>query len=452
MCIRDRSKGIQTEVEYVDGMAFDRGYISPYFVTNPDRMEAVVEDPLILITDKKLSSVQEILPVLEKILQVSKNVVIICGDLEGEALATLAVNKLRGTINILAVKAPGFGDRQKDNLGDLATLTGATVISEEIGRTLDSVEVGDLGRARRVASTKEETTIIEGKGKKKELDARISQIRAILEDSKSDWDREKAQERLGKLAGSVAVIKVGAATETELKERKHRVEDAVASAKAAVEEGIVSGGGTALVQAATVFAGQMVRNAATVAGNIACGSPAADLVPPLLSLDAEVTLTSTRGSRTVALCDYYTGYKSDARAPDELITAISWPGPEANTFGTFYKLARRKGDAITVTGVAVSIGISDGRCVRARIALGSVAPIPMRARKAESLLEGQVLTPERIAAAAKAALPAGCTFHPRCPYFVPGQCDVAAPPLEPLVEGGRVACPVRKLEHISLLV
>lgn len=161
--------------------------------------------------------------------------------------------------------------------------------------------------------------------------------------------------------------------------------------------------GPALVQAATVFAGQMVRNTATVAGNIACGSPAADLVPPLLSLDAEVTLTSTRGSRTVALCDYYTGYKSDARAPDELITAISWPVPEANTFGTFYKLARRKGDAITVTGVAVSIGISDGRCVRARIALGSVAPIPMRARKAESLLEGQVLTPERIAAAAKAA-------------------------------------------------
>ncbi|MBK9546582.1 MAG: chaperonin GroEL [Dehalococcoidia bacterium] len=245
----EESKGIQTEVEYVDGMAFDRGYISPYFVTNPDRMEAVVEDPLILITDKKLSSVQEILPVLEKILQVSKNVVIICGDLEGEALATLAVNKLRGTINILAVKAPGFGDRQKDNLGDLATLTGATVISEEIGRTLDSVEVGDLGRARRVASTKEETTIIEGKGKKKELDARISQIRAILEDSKSDWDREKAQERLGKLAGSVAVIKVGAATEVELKEKKHRVEDALSATRAAVEEGIVPGGGVALINA-----------------------------------------------------------------------------------------------------------------------------------------------------------------------------------------------------------
>ncbi|OAI38806.1 molecular chaperone GroEL [bacterium SCGC AG-212-C10] len=245
----EESKGIQTEVEYVDGMAFDRGYISPYFVTNPERMEAVVEEPKILITDKKLSSVQEILPLLEKILQQTKNIVIICGDLEGEALATLAVNKLRGTINILAVKAPGFGDRQKDNLGDLAVLTGATVISEEIGRTLDSVELGDLGTARRVASTKEETTIIEGRGKKKDIDARIGQIRAILEESKSDWDREKAQERLGKLAGSVAVIKVGAATEVELKEKKHRVEDALSATRAAVEEGIVPGGGVALINA-----------------------------------------------------------------------------------------------------------------------------------------------------------------------------------------------------------
>ncbi len=245
----EESKGIQTEVEYVEGMAFDRGYISPYFVTNPERMEAVVEDPYILITDKKLSSVQEILPTLEKILQVTKNLVIICGDLEGEALATLAVNKLRGTINVLAVKAPGFGDRQKDNLGDIAVLTGGTVISEEIGRTLESVEVTDLGRARRVTSTKEESTIIEGKGKKKDIDARIAQVRAILDESKSDWDREKAQERLGKLAGSVAVIKVGAATEVELKEKKHRVEDAVSATRAAVEEGIVPGGGVALINA-----------------------------------------------------------------------------------------------------------------------------------------------------------------------------------------------------------
>ena len=182
---------------------------------------------------------------LEKILGATKNLVLLCGDIEGEALATLAVNKLRGTINVLAVKAPGFGDRQKDNLGDIAVLTGGTVISDEIGRTLDSVEIGDLGRARRIVSTKEETTIIEGKGRKKELDARIAQIRAILDDAKSDWDKEKAQERLGKLAGSVAVIKVGAATEVELKEKKHRVEDALSATRAAVEEGIVPGGGVA---------------------------------------------------------------------------------------------------------------------------------------------------------------------------------------------------------------
>jgi chaperonin GroEL len=193
--------------------------------------------------------VQEILPMLERILAHTKNLVIISGDLEGEALATLAVNKLRGTINILAVKAPGFGDRQKDNLGDIAVLTGGTVISEEIGRTIDSVEVADLGRARRVLSTKEETTIIEGRGRKKDIDARISQIRAIQDDAKSDWDREKAQERLGKLAGSVAVIKVGAATEVELKEKKHRVEDALSATRAAVEEGIVPGGGVALINA-----------------------------------------------------------------------------------------------------------------------------------------------------------------------------------------------------------
>ena len=245
----EESKGINTDVEYVDGMAFDRGFISPYFVTNPDRMEAEIEEPLLLITDKKLSSVQELLPLLEKIVSQSKNLLIIAADVDGEALATLAVNKLRGTMNVLAVKAPGFGDRQKDNLGDIATLTGAQVISEEIGRTLDSVTVADLGRARRVVSTKEETTIIEGKGKKRDIDARVGQVRAILEDAKSDWDREKAQERLGKLAGSVAVIKVGAATEVELKEKKHRVEDALSATRAAVEEGIVPGGGVALLNA-----------------------------------------------------------------------------------------------------------------------------------------------------------------------------------------------------------
>ena len=245
----EESKGIQTEVEYVDGMAFDRGFISPYFVTNPDRMEAEIEDPLILITDSKLSSVQELLPLLEKIVSQSKNLLIIAADVDGEALATLAVNKLRGTMNVLAVKAPGFGDRQKDNLGDIATLTGAQVISEEIGRTLDSVTQADLGSARRVLSTKEDTTIIEGRGKKKDIDARVGQVRAILGEAKSDWDREKAQERLGKLAGSVAVIRVGAATEVELKEKKHRVEDALSATRAAVEEGIVPGGGVALLNA-----------------------------------------------------------------------------------------------------------------------------------------------------------------------------------------------------------
>ena len=213
-------------------------------------MEAEIEDPQILITDKKLSSVQELLPLLEKIVSQTKNVMIIASDVDGEALATLAVNKLRGTMNILAVKAPGFGDRQKDNLGDIATLTGGQVISEDIGRSFDTVTLEDLGSARRVVSTKEETTLIEGAGNKEDMDARIAQVRAVMEESTSDWDREKAQERLGKLAGSVAVIKVGAATEVELKEKKHRVEDALSATRAAVEEGIVPGGGVALLNAA----------------------------------------------------------------------------------------------------------------------------------------------------------------------------------------------------------
>ncbi len=245
----EESKGIRTETEYVEGMSFDRGYISPYFVTNPERMEAVIDDPYILITDKKISAVNDILPMLERLLQVTKSLVIIADDVDGEALATLAVNKLRGTINVLAVKAPGFGDRRKDNLGDLAALTGGTVISDELGRKLDSVTPADLGRARRVIATKEETTIVEGKGESEAIEGRISQVRAIMEEAKSDWDKEKAQERLGKLAGSVAVIKVGAATEVELKEKKHRVEDALSATRAAVEEGIVPGGGVAFINA-----------------------------------------------------------------------------------------------------------------------------------------------------------------------------------------------------------
>ncbi len=246
----EESKGIRTETEYVEGMSFDRGYISPYFVTNPERMECVIEDPYVLITDKKLSSVNEILPVLEKVLQSgSKNLLIICDDCEGEALATLAVNKLRGAINVCAVKAPGFGDRRKDNLGDIAAVTGGELISEELGRKLDATQLQDLGRARKVVVTKEESTIVEGKGRPADQKARVRAVKAAIDEATSDWDKEKLQERLGKLTGSVAVIKVGAATETELKERKHRVEDAVQATRAAVEEGVVSGGGVAFLNA-----------------------------------------------------------------------------------------------------------------------------------------------------------------------------------------------------------
>ncbi len=246
----EESKGIETETEFVEGMNFDRGYISPYFVTNPERMEAVIDDPHILITDKKLSAVSDILPVLEKVLQSgSKNLLIIADDVDGEALATLAVNRLRGTINVAAVKAPGYGDRRKENLGDLATVTGGELLSDELGRSLDSAELTDLGHARRVVITKEETTIIQGSGSAKAVQGRVSAVKAAIESVTSDWDREKLQERLGKLTGSVAVIKVGAATETELKERKHRVEDAVQATRAAVEEGVVSGGGVAFLNA-----------------------------------------------------------------------------------------------------------------------------------------------------------------------------------------------------------
>ncbi len=245
----EESKSIKTEVEYVEGMQFDRGYISPYFVTNSEKMEAEIDDPYILITDKKVSAVADILPVLERVLKVSKNMLIICEDCDGEALATLAVNKMRGTINVVAVKAPGFGDRRKENLGDLAALTGGKVISDELGRKLDSAELEDLGRARRVVIAKDETTIVEGFGAREDIESRIGQIKATLETTTSDWDREKLQERLGKLAGSVAVIKVGAATEVELKERKHRVEDALSATRAAIEEGIVPGGGVALIAA-----------------------------------------------------------------------------------------------------------------------------------------------------------------------------------------------------------
>jgi chaperonin GroEL len=230
-------------------MQFDRGYISPYFVTNPDRMEAVLENVAILITDKKISSIQDLLPALEKTVQLGRPLLIVAEDIDGEALATLVVNKLKGTISVLAAKAPGFGDRRKEMLRDMAILTGANVISEELGRKMESVSAEDFGSARRVVSTKDDTTIVDGAGSAEAIKGRMTQIKAQIEETTSDYDREKLQERLAKLSGGVAVIKVGAATEVELKEKKHRIEDALSTTRAAVEEGLVAGGGTALLQA-----------------------------------------------------------------------------------------------------------------------------------------------------------------------------------------------------------
>ncbi|GAA0322902.1 chaperonin GroEL [Bacillus carboniphilus] len=243
----EESKGFTTELDVVEGMQFDRGYASPYMVTDSDKMEAVLENPYILITDKKITSIQEVLPVLEQVVQQGKPLLIVAEDVEGEALATLVVNKLRGTFNAVAVKAPGFGDRRKAMLEDLAILTGGEVITEDLGRDLKSATIDSLGRAAKVVVTKENTTVVEGAGDAAQISSRVNQIRAQYEESTSEFDKEKLQERLAKLAGGVAVIKVGAATETELKERKLRIEDALNSTRAAVEEGIVSGGGTALV-------------------------------------------------------------------------------------------------------------------------------------------------------------------------------------------------------------
>ena len=246
----EESKGLAFETEYVEGMQFDRGYISPYFITSPEAMEAVIEEPYILIYDKKISAANDLMPVLEKLLNRGKReLVIIAEDIDGEALATLVLNKLRGMLNVLAVKAPGFGDRRKQMLQDIAVLTGGTVISEEVGRKLDSVMIEDLGRAEKVVATKDETTIIGGQGDEGAIQGRIEEIKVSIDQSTSDYDREKLQERLAKLAGGVAVIRVGAATEVELKEKKHRVEDALSATRAAVEEGIVPGGGVALINA-----------------------------------------------------------------------------------------------------------------------------------------------------------------------------------------------------------
>ncbi len=245
----EEAKGLETTLETVEGMQFDRGYLSPYFVTDPEKMEAVLEDPYILIHDKKISAMKELLPLLEKTAQSGKPLLIIAEDVEGEALATLVVNKLRGTLKVCAVKAPGFGDRRKEMLRDIGVLTGGQVISEELGFKLENATLSDLGRAKRVVVDKDNTTIVDGKGKPDDIKGRIAEIRAAIEKSTSDYDREKLQERLAKLSGGVAVINVGAATETELKEKKARVEDALHATRAAVEEGIVPGGGVALIRA-----------------------------------------------------------------------------------------------------------------------------------------------------------------------------------------------------------
>ncbi len=251
----EESKGFEFETEFTEGMQIDRGYISPYFVTNTERMEAEFDDPFVLITDKKISAIQDILPTIELVARAGKALVIIAEDVDGEALATLVVNKLQGRFQSLAIKAPGFGDRRKEMLRDIAALTGARVISEEVGRKLDSVTQEDLGSARRIVATKDETVFVDGQGDKAEVESRVGQIRAQIETTSSDFDREKLQERLAKLAGGVAVIKVGAATETELKEKKHRVEDALSATRAAVEEGIVPGGGVTLVHAIAALDG-----------------------------------------------------------------------------------------------------------------------------------------------------------------------------------------------------
>ena len=257
----EEAKSIETTLDVVEGMQFDRGYVSPYFVTNPDTMEVVMDDPLILIYDKKISSMKDILPILEKVAQQGRQLLIIAEDLDGEALATLVVNKLRGTLKIAAVKAPGFGDRRKAMLEDIAVLTAGRVISEETGFKLDSTVIDDLGRAKRVTISKDNTTIVEGAGDSKTIQGRIGQIRKQVEETTSDYDREKLQERLAKLAGGVAVINVGAATETEMKEKKARVEDSLHATRAAVEEGVVPGGGVALIRAISALEGLKGENA-----------------------------------------------------------------------------------------------------------------------------------------------------------------------------------------------
>lgn len=294
----EESKGLEFETEYVEGMQIDRGYLSPYFVTNSERMEAVVDSPYVLITDKKISSAQDIVPVLEKLVQIGKReLVIIAEDVDGEALATLVLNKLRGMVNVLAIKAPGFGDRRKAMLRDIAILTGGQVITEELGRKLDSVMLEDLGQADKIVSTKDTTTFVGGAGAASEIKGRIDQIRAEIDASTSDYDREKLQERLAKLAGGVAIVRVGAATETELKEKKHRVEDALSATRAAVEEGIVPGGGVALINSIPALDGVVLEGDAATGVKIlrrALEEPMR-MIASNAGLDGAVVIEKVRG-------------------------------------------------------------------------------------------------------------------------------------------------------------
>ncbi|PKW27401.1 chaperonin GroEL [Phycicoccus duodecadis] len=264
----EESSTASTELEFTEGMQFDKGYISPYFVSDPERMEAVVEDAYVLIHQGKISAIADVLPVLEKVVQAGKPLLVIAEDIDGEALSTLVVNKIRGTFNVVAVKAPGFGDRRKAMLHDIAILTGGQVVAEEVGLKLDQVGLETLGQARRVVVTKDNTTIIDGAGDSAEVDGRVAQIKQEIERTDSDWDREKLQERLAKLAGGVCVIKVGAHTEVELKEKKHRIEDAISATRAAIEEGIVAGGGSALIQAVAVLDGLSLEGDEAVGANI----------------------------------------------------------------------------------------------------------------------------------------------------------------------------------------
>ena len=309
------------EKEVVKGMRFDKGYVSGYMVTNPERMEAVWENPYILVTDKKISSIQDILPLLEKIVASGKkDLVIIADDIEGEALTTFVLNKLRGTFSVLAVKAPGFGDRRKEMLADIATLTGATVISDELGLKLDTSDIASLGRARKVIATKETTTIVEGAGDKEKIDARVTQIRAELKTSTSDYEKEKLQERLARLAGGVAVIKVGAATETEMKDKKFKIEDALNATKAAVEEGIIPGGGAALAKIAPRIAQYFQGNPLPTAEKLGADIIAKAIEMPLRQIAENAGLNPTRVTRDVQDWPDNWGFDFGGFDPNDLAT------------------------------------------------------------------------------------------------------------------------------------